>query len=487
MNNRFTRKSATKTFYALPLVVRTGKKTQITVYGKGELKDGKEYELRVVPMLNSSYSLVSPYSPLPYDVFTLTAKDESLTFSYVFSKEQEYSFSVAPAGTPRNDVGWETASVYAVEEDLYRLVPLVGDMHSHSNRSDGRDDPLAVASAYRKNGYDFMSLTDHNRFAPSAELSSTLSALPFDFRVYHGEEIHLEAGYLHCVGFGETEGVNEYYFSHHKACEEEIHRLSEQLAPTLPSDIHPLEYAYRLWVSREIRKRGGLCIHAHPFWLITQTVQNPALEGDPLPDERLPGAKRRISGFLEYHCHENMMDFCVKEGIYDAMEMLSGQSVHENNMQWGYYESLKEKGLFIPAVGSSDSHGVEGRPCFFGFVRSMVFAEDNSLDSIKNAILHNRTVVIEQMPDEAYRVYGPYRLLKFARFLLPNYTPGHDALCREEGDALRAYTDKTGLTKPSFDGDGNPLTPEMSAEAALSLLQKTKGQTERYYLTQYGK
>jgi hypothetical protein len=36
-----------------------------------------------------------------------------------------------------------------------------GNLHCHSNRSDGLVDPEDVAAAYREAGYDFICLSDH--------------------------------------------------------------------------------------------------------------------------------------------------------------------------------------------------------------------------------------------------------------------------------------------------------------------------------------
>ena len=37
-----------------------------------------------------------------------------------------------------------------------------GNLHTHSNRSDGDSDPADVYAWYRDHGYDFVALTDHN-------------------------------------------------------------------------------------------------------------------------------------------------------------------------------------------------------------------------------------------------------------------------------------------------------------------------------------
>ncbi|MCH8088182.1 MAG: PHP domain-containing protein, partial [Chloroflexi bacterium] len=37
-----------------------------------------------------------------------------------------------------------------------------GNIHTHTNKSDGDSDPEPVVRWYRRNGYDFLVLTDHN-------------------------------------------------------------------------------------------------------------------------------------------------------------------------------------------------------------------------------------------------------------------------------------------------------------------------------------
>ena len=46
---------------------------------------------------------------------------------------------------------------------------------------------------------------------------------------------------------------------------------------------------------------------------------------------------------------------------------------------------------------------------------------------------------VEQLRGTTPRVHGPFRLVKYAHFLLREVFPGHDALCRDEGDAMAAH------------------------------------------------
>ena len=70
---------------------------------------------------------------------------------------------------------------------------------------------------------------------------------------------------------------------------------------------------------------------------------------------------------------------------------------------------------------------------------AVVFAKDNSLDSIISQIKGMYSVAIEQQRNEGERVYGSYRLVKYTRFLLNYYFPAHDELCIEEGRLMREY------------------------------------------------
>lgn len=39
-----------------------------------------------------------------------------------------------------------------------------GNLHSHSTASDGSFSPEELADCYREKGYDFIAITDHNKF-----------------------------------------------------------------------------------------------------------------------------------------------------------------------------------------------------------------------------------------------------------------------------------------------------------------------------------
>ena len=67
-----------------------------------------------------------------------------------------------------------------------------GNLHTHSNESDGTLTPAEVGSLYRNEGYDFISLTDH--FSPywDYRITDATSLRTDDFTTITGAELHTE-------------------------------------------------------------------------------------------------------------------------------------------------------------------------------------------------------------------------------------------------------------------------------------------------------
>jgi hypothetical protein len=65
-----------------------------------------------------------------------------------------------------------------------------GNLHAHSTLSDGRMTPEAVCQLYRREGYDFLSLTDHFLERYSYPLADTRPYRTADFTTILGAELH---------------------------------------------------------------------------------------------------------------------------------------------------------------------------------------------------------------------------------------------------------------------------------------------------------
>lgn len=353
-------------------------------------------------------------------------EDGSLEFTHTFAGEQEYKLVIMEPGNEEREL--LRLSIYSLLPDLYGRRAYRGDLHVHSYYSDGREDPLIVAANYRKRGFDFMALTDHYKMFPSKMLVEAYRDIPTDLAIFTGEEVHVPDPYIHVVNFGGDSSVNEYYVKHREECEEEISRMAEEM--NAPAGVSSLELAQRIWVARQIRKTGGMPILVHPHWV--------------------------CSG---YHMADAVTDYLFGHSIYDAFELTGGVRVHSNNLQTEFYQEQRAKGRKIPIVGSSDSHGTEPED-YFTWSSCLVFARERSFEALTGAVKDYYSVAIENYPGEAYRVHGPYRYVKYARYLLENYFPRYDDLCWEQGR----------LMKELVCGD----------EEALTQLRAIQGRTDRF-------
>jgi hypothetical protein len=68
---------------------------------------------------------------------------------------------------------------------------LKGNLHAHSSMSDGDSPPEEVITWYRRHGYAFLALTDHNRLAEARTYASLQDE---GFRLLNGEEITMKGG-----------------------------------------------------------------------------------------------------------------------------------------------------------------------------------------------------------------------------------------------------------------------------------------------------
>ena len=91
----------------------------------------------------------------------------------------------------------------------------------------------------------------------------------------------------------------------------------------------------------------------------------------------------------------------------------------------------------LPVVGASDAHDPNGE--LFGWFCTIVFSPSPALADLVASIRAGHSVAVECYPSCPPRVFGPYRLVKYAYFLLREVFPAHDELCVEEGRLMRAH------------------------------------------------
>ncbi len=435
----FDRKSILWTYDIFPKVFVVNEKASITVRNIGErviFADGKDYKVAVTWLPGGS-AKDHKYSGYKKEIVAKGNKDGGFNFDFSFPYEGEYyiaAYGIKSDGSEKKIV----LPVYAVESDLKGRYPFMGDLHMHTCLSDGAHTPEFVASSYRAHGYDFLAITDHNRYYPSLRAINSFKNLPTEYALIPGEEVHMPDVYdthvsPHTVNFGGEYSINALVEgiqtgevgtdkstrSLNGVCPDVMTReefsakmtaLSKEIK--VPENVDPVVAATLKWIYDEIRKANGLAIFAHPGW---------------------------ITGDV-FHVPDAVNDWLVENELFDAFEVLGGENYFEQNgfQTIRYYEDIA-RGHKYPIVGSTDSHNctVENRN---GFICStIVFSPENERTALVKSIKDFKSVAVDTISKE-FRIVGEMRYVRYACFLLKNYFPLHDDLCFDEGKLLHMAT-----------------------------------------------
>ena len=407
----------TENYLVTPRIVRSGK------YGK----------IRIIPRCsNARFDRAEKIVSVDlYDVSGMTSRgthsifeetepslkwqleaDGSMTIEAFFAGEQEYTLVVKTEkfghkiGSKRNKV--LKFAFYAVADDLYGKYPFRGDLHLHSEQSDGELAPEAVAVRGRELGMDFLAVTDHRLYTPSLEACKVFAGLPGGLLVCPGEEVQLADTFVHIVNFGGEFSVNELAAKDLQKYKNESQAIVDSMPELTPGN-EPFPIGAAQWAFDKIREGNGLSIFCHCFWQVDQYVINEATTRD-----------------------------ILKKCRFDAMEVISGHGVvnfWSNNQQSAYYAEFADKNK-IASVGCSDTHSAY-LDNEFGCVYTICWAEELSKKSIIENIQAKYSVAAEEMTNNIPRFYGSFRLVRYAGFLRKHYFPQHDKLCAAEGILLK--------------------------------------------------
>lgn len=418
-----------------------GETTTVTVRPMGHQSDFPRGSFRVLvsPMHGKTYPRDD--TPRNVGVYTLAAEDDgSLKITHCFDAEQEYSFSYM-----KDDKWIPVGSVYCLEKDLYSLLPLSGDQHIHTIRSDGKCDPAYTAAASRAQGYDYVVITDHRNMIGSLEAMDAYKGIPMDFNMMQGEEVHMPDAEIHVINFGGKWSINAMAArnvatmkaKNDPVCMEKHQDVWMKMDSNdypepvsdedfcamireygkdveVPEGLPRHVYLTFKWVCEEIRRAGGLSIFAHPFWITR----------------------------MAYHVDERLTEYIFEQQDFDAYEVLGGELYFEQNgLQTVHYYDQVARGRHLCIVGGSDTHDVVAQTrTDAGFCAStIVFAKANTQEAIFEAIRAGLSVAVDWISPEEPRLVGPYRLVKIAQFLMNYYFPLHDPVCEAEAQAMMDY------------------------------------------------
>ena len=387
-----------------PRIFRSGRISKVRMTSP----EGGSWTGSIVPMSGTTDSY-RPSGGMPVE---FSVVDGVLEAEILLETEQEYVLAVRPSGAGE-DTPFLEFRLYALNDDLFPLTPYKGDLHMHSDRSDGREHPAVVAAACRRIGMDFIAITDHWLYRPSIEAIEAFAGFATEMLMVPGEEVHPPENPIHIVNFGGRESVNALFTadSYRAGVEAVTEELRAAGTGSGISDLYPLASA--IWTFRRIREAGGIGIFCHPYWY----------------------TRRR------YDIPETLVTAVMAGREYDALELIGGYHLFEaesNLLQVIRYCEDRAAGLEIPIVGTSDSHGVE-RGELFGWYHTVLLSRSLDLDGIAEAVRSFRSTAVEALPGRDPRSYGPFRMVRYTQFLIREYFPLHDPLCAAEGAAMAEY------------------------------------------------
>ena len=327
---------------------------------------------------------------------SLRIGDQTLSAKFRFPQEDRYICTLSANGEKVQIV-----EMYALNADLFGTVPYRGDNHMHSYFSDGKDSPMYMAAAACRHGCDYCAITDHKQFEPSLIAREYYKDVDLAFLILSGEEIHSPHNPVHIINLGGSVSVNDWWRDHEDEYNQEVAR---RLAD-VPEDMLQAQRfacAASQVIFDKIKEADGISVLCHPHW---------------------------INGFL-YNEAEAITDYLCTHRRFDALELIAGGAYEiGTQLQISYYHQMDD----MPVLGSSDAHGCFGDHLEPGNY-TIVFAKNFSPEGIKSAIRAGRTVA-----GDGNKLYGEYRLVKYAYFLLKNYYEAHNALSDRLGAEMIRY------------------------------------------------
>lgn len=355
-----------------------------------------------------------------YSYSPLTAMGDGLySFDYGFQGEQRYTLRVRVDGAVVY-----SGYLYAIGEALAALRPYKGEMHCHSNRSDGVCEPFEIMTAYLGAGFDFATLTDHHKYAPSVEAREKMAAATDIFTVIKGEEVHNKGyGYYHAVNFGGESSVNYIIGNDEDYVTREVERIKAE--HTFPDGVCPDTAAYRIFISEHIRKAGGVSILSHPYW----------------------------DAYGEYNMEREEFIHLLRIGAFDAFEIFAGNDITGNgdNLEIAVWTDLLREGVSTSVVGASDTHSLISPTTHFNKNFTVVFARDG--DDLCDAVREGRCVAVKRRDDTDFLVLGGYSFVAYARFLLAEMYPTYTALASRVAAEITANGGQHTETVRSLEAD----------------------------------
>lgn len=284
-----------------------------------------------------------------------------------------------------------------LDAETFKLRPYKGNLHQHSNVSDGKYDPQEHVAYARIAGFDFVGLSDHGKYEQNPVISKAAADSQSGLTVYPAEELHTPGNVLHGLSIGATKGYS-YRGNRTPQWMKEVRPIWDEINkkhPSVPKS-ETLPWAESLLLAKRAKADGALLVYCHPSW------------------------KPRYFYFI--NSTRAMTDYLIRSGVFDVVEVINGSMFHKSGREnletlARFHELCIELGKKIPVMSSSDSHFVSGP----GYPRNynVIFAPDCTFPSFKAAFLEGRAVASYDLDvkNSSPMNLGAFSFVCYANFL----------------------------------------------------------------------
>lgn len=344
--------------------------------------------------------------------------DDTIVVKVPLRGEHEHTFFFhLPLKKGEKNPEMRKVAICTLAPDAFKLRPFKGEIHQHSNISDGRTPPRDHILYAREAGFDFIAVTDHRHKEQNAVVAAAAKDSGCGLVTYPGEEMHNPTWILHsiCLGAPEVMSVREQTAKFSAAVEPILRELRDEVPSMHESERRSLAEA--LYIARRARKSGAVIIYCHPHWKPHGRYNSPP-------------------GFTRY---------LLTHDDFDAVEITNGQFYHDNTLTAALlYEIAATTGKRWPVVSASDCHNVKNvqrLKCNF----NILFAPNCSFAEFRKGLRSYRVVAaVETMAMNKKRTnpafFGTWRFVKLATFLEESgYWRKHDRLAAAQAPLIRKF------------------------------------------------
>ena len=387
--------------------------------GKDKVKKGRAWPLVGYFREDRRYSdseeyRSSSFIPEPLD---FTVEGDEILVKTKLPGENIHSivFSKLPA-KPKGFRNFRNIKFQTLDQETFKLRPFKGNVHQHSNVSDGKFDPQDHVAYARIAGFDFISVADHRSFKQNAPTIAWAEKSGSGLTVYPGEELHTPNNVLHALSIGGTTGhsVSSRTPEWNKTVQPVLNELVKKYPGISEKDL--VCWAEALILARRAKADGALVVYCHPAWRPRHYINN-----------NFP-----------------MIDFLIRSKEFHAIEIINStmadNSRRDNLDAWAvFHEICVETGTKIAPISNSDSHNVSKDA--YRRTYSLFFAPDCTFASFKEAVINGRIVACYDIsPDRATPQplhLGASKYVRYANFLdATGYWKKHDEIARKQGELI---------------------------------------------------